>query len=328
MADSKSTSRTVPHLGLFGKLRAVSEHFDDLGQSSALSALKTRIYDNGIRRAIDQGTWKELSTTNQLVAFDHWFAEFRSSAVSVGRVVASRDAVGRDQFPLIGALALDRGGPSSQIESVASLLDPLVNFARASEDLESVRARLVASRGLIASPDSSASRPIEVFLVHPSLGPDRAGLRRVMRVLARQAEPHRARDKSLAGRASHVRVPTCLDPLAACVAWARLAYALVEGRAPVAAWSRHAGGWTDLLIGEFGPGDLYCLRASPEAIPLVTQVPYEFDERATREIDAVIASLQTGDKVPAPVQPSTQAPKKSLLKYFIPAGAVARCRRC
>jgi hypothetical protein len=322
MADSKTASRTVPQLGLFGKLRAVSEHFDDLGQSAPLSALKTRVYDNGIRRAIDQGTWKDLSTANQLVAFDHWFTELRGPAVAVGRAIASRDAVGRDQFPLIGAMALDRGGPAALIESVASLLDPVVNFAHASEDLESVRARLSASRGLVASPEGSAVRTIEPLLDHPSLGPDRIGLRKALRALARQAEPYRARDKTLAGRASHVRVPTCLDPLAGSAAWARLTFALVEGRAPVTTWAHHSGGWTDVLIGEYAPGDLYCLRASPDAMPMVTQVPYEFDERAIREIDAVIASLQSGAKAPAPANDSAAAPRKSLLKYFIPVGAV------
>src|SRR5262249_22798 len=44
-------------------------------------------------------------------------------------------------------------------------------------------------------------------------------------------------------------------------------------------------GWADLVVGEIDGSQFYCLRASPKAMPLVTEIPYTLDGLFIRECD-------------------------------------------
>ena len=48
--------------------------------------------------------------------------------------------------------------------------------------------------------------------------------------------------------------------------------------------------WTDLIVGDPIPSNLYAIRAQPNVIPLTTDIPYTFDPEFLARAEQFLAS--------------------------------------
>jgi hypothetical protein len=59
--------------------------------------------------------------------------------------------------------------------------------------------------------------------------------------------------------------------------WAELLQSLVPAAVPLLLISRAGAEWLDAIIGEPASDDFFCLQASPKAMPLASQIPYDLN---------------------------------------------------
>ena len=136
----------------------------------------------------------------------------------------------------------------------------------------------------------------------PAWGQDGAGLRRVLYEFEREFEPYMpiARSRSAIGtpKAQHVRVPALADDAHDTLAlWGDVLQSLLMGEAEFFVLRPFEGGWADLIVGPLETDNFSCVLATPSAMPLASEIPYELDEAFRARADARISTWQSG--VPA-----------------------------
>lgn len=280
-----------PAVGVFGKVPGYAEHLDDLDGSSLLVDLKRRLYDEGVRRSLDQGIWKELETHPDYVPFGHVFVEIRADRSAAGEITASRDAVGRDKYPFVAAWVANSPTMAAELAARVPQLDAISKRAAGDAGPDDLAKDLTAIRASVGdvSPTPDGQRPLASIADHADLGPDREGLRKVFYSIDRQLEYWRDTGKASIRRAVHLRMPACLEPVPAATVWAKLLVEQTYGAASVLVFAPRARGWIDAIIGEPGPSEFYCLHAPPAVLPAVHEIPYEFTDAERRQLDARIA---------------------------------------
>ena len=68
-------------------------------------------------------------------------------------------------------------------------------------------------------------------------------------------------------------------------------------------------GWVDATVGEPESHEFFCLRASPKAVPLVSEVPYTLDEAFRAKATAFLSGFQRGETKEADLQTEIIVPK-------------------
>jgi len=61
--------------------------------------------------------------------------------------------------------------------------------------------------------------------------------------------------------------------------------------------------WVDVTVGEPGPHEFFCLRASPLAVPLVSEVPYTLDEDFRSRARTFLDGFERGQTSPPDREP-------------------------
>lgn len=298
-AGSSESPRLIA--AAFGKHPGWDDHMDDIGlQTPALVALKRILYVEGIGKNIDNGKWAELESRQSAVEFGHTLVSWRDNDIIAGRLWPSRDGRGRTSYPMVvcvhGRHVPLRWMYDVAVPRLASVETECRNNATAGD----VRTCLTACQGeLLATLDTAGSLeqeprehadPIARFMDDPALGPDREGLIRILYHIDREISGGLA---SRAGRGRyehsvHARVPASSDRVAeASILWTRLLLGEYGRHTGVLMIIPERGTWLDIILGEPSPSQLYCLRASLEALPLTNTVPYkisdEFAERVRRK---------------------------------------------
>src|SRR5439155_5157393 len=83
--------------------------------------------------------------------------------------------------------------------------------------------------------------------------------------------------------------------------------------------------WLDVTFGEPGAHEFFCLRASPKAVPLANEVPYNLDAAFRQSAATILAQFQKGQAPPsaaaasnlsAPASSALASTKHKLLKWF------------
>lgn len=140
--------------------------------------------------------------------------------------------------------------------------------------------------------------PLAYLSARPEMGPAHQGLLRILYLVRQEMASFRAdaahAAKGFGGlRPQQARVPACdNDPARAALRWLDFLASRVDPRAPILVFVPQAAdpsqAWADLIVGDAGPTQLYCLRASPVALPLSTEIPYnlpaDFVADAERQI--------------------------------------------
>lgn len=290
-------------LAAFGKHPGWNDHIPGLGmETETLANLKQSLYVTGIGGRIDSGAWKALDAEKRLEGFDHIFLSLRDGHVITGRMFSSEDGLHRREYPMV--LCVDSEGMSTGFifPKALSELDRLRDMCKATSSAEQVatECRMAQDRlrELLADPlqqMTSATIPVEArsqFLDHCDLGPDRVGLLRALHELGVTGDATRkgTSGKVANGISHHLRLPLAADSRnGSLLLWAEFFRCAVSASLPLLLIARAGVDWLDVIIGEPVSDDLFCLQASPKALPLASQIPYEL----TPELKPRLQELQT-----------------------------------
>jgi hypothetical protein len=291
----------------FGKHPGWDDHMEDLGlDTDALVAVKRILYVQGIAGNIERGQWSQLEKKQASIEFGHTFVWCRGEDRIAGRLWASRDGRGRTSYPMIVCAHCQQVPLPWLYERVLPRLVDLEARCRDTNSAGEVRsclsqcqadlsALLDTARPSEADPGNGAD-PLARLAEHPELGPRQEGLIRILYHLDREilAGPLPPGDKGLSGPSALARVPLRADPVARTpLLWLQLLLARYGAARGVAVLGPASRAWLDLLVGEPGPAQLYCLRASLDALPLTTTVPYNVTPQFIDEVRQRIARSRT-----------------------------------
>jgi hypothetical protein len=280
-------------LGAFGKHPGWDDHLDDPGLASPLLVeLKRVLYAEGIASQVDSGAWDKLPDTDRLEGFGHRLLARSRGDVFAARIWSSRDGKGRSKYPMVAAASVG-SVDFSAAEPIFLALDAARDRCIAATDAPAVRAALDAARADLHSRISAAPRsepgPDPAALAALARHPDLAGekLPRVLYHLEREAPAFvrgladgGSKTKWVKIRPAHLRLPLADDAgdrPRALTRWASALLVWLDPNTPLTLIAPDDRPWIDVLVGPPEPGQMFCLRAGPAALPLVTDVPYTLD---------------------------------------------------
>ncbi|MBN1508278.1 MAG: DUF2094 domain-containing protein [Sedimentisphaerales bacterium] len=288
----------------FGKHPAWADFMDDVGLATpALVAIK-RLYMEGIEKNI--GKWAELESKRPIVEFGHAFVWRKGRDVVAGRLWPSRDRQGRTSYPMVVCAHCRRVSTRWVYDLVLPRLASLETECQSSDSASDVLASISTcesalqmmlrdSRSCDREPREKADR-IAQLMDYSGLGPDDEGLIRILYHIDRGMSAglvSRARRDGYTHSADARAPASGSHVVDAAILWTSLL---------LSQYGRHTGvliiipqqqAWIDVLVGEPTPAQLYCLRASTEALPLTNTVLYkigdEFVERVKRRVGVLRA---------------------------------------
>ena len=166
-----------------------------------------------------------------------------------------------------------------------------------------------------SQPETGPIPPLSVrqaFLQRPEFSPDRTGLLRVLHELGDAgADPAAGRGTASSAPADahprHIRLPMVSESLtAATLLWSAFFRSAVPDTVSILLISRSGVDWLDVIIGPPAAEDFFCLQASPKALPLATEIPYDLaPDLRTRLQDIESRFLgATPQKLAAPTIPT------------------------
>ncbi|MSU57591.1 MAG: hypothetical protein EXS35_05330 [Pedosphaera sp.] len=283
-------------LAAFGKHPGWDDHIPGIGvETETLAHVKQSLYVSGIGGQIDSGAWEKLEAGKRVEGFNHVFLWLRPGRILLGQFWSSVDRKGRTKYPMVLCVESQGVSPRFLLTQVRPELDQLRDTCRAKSIAEQVTAECASAqerlRAMLSGQGSASSQavvPVEVrrkFIEHRALGPDRLGLLRVQHELASAFDTvfsEGSSAKAIADlNARHLRVPLAGDSRAGqLVVWAEFLQAAVPAGVPILLLSREGVDWLDVVVGEPAKGDFFCLQASPAALPLATEIPYEMPPEA------------------------------------------------
>lgn len=317
---ARRTGSTIIDLGTrlslaaFGKHPGWNDHIDDLGvETDRLVAVKRALYSEGIAGNIDSGTWDNLDPARRVEGFDHTFVWRGPDGLVTGRIWSSSDGKGRRKYPMILAVQTEGLPLRFVTERVLPRLRQLEDECRAAESAGTVISLVDAARTELRREADRAGRVLTEPLPPPAavsqladrdpLGPEREGLVRVLYQLDRDfssfRRPNRGesgtRSRTMDTRPQTLRVPRVSGELGEeWGLWLRLVTSELDPLSPVLCITAEGRAWTDLIVGEPGPGQLACLQQNEEALPLTTSIPYTIDGAFRRHADELVERGRQG----------------------------------
>ena len=344
--DPRRLSPSGRYVGLaaFGKHPGWDDHVEDLGlETDSLILAKTVLYVNGIGGQIDAGAWEKLDAAQELPAFEHLFVWQRGGQFLVGRLWSSCDGKGRKRYPMVVCLhfaGVTLGWALKQaLPALAGLEVELLNATSAAEVRGSLNRKRAALREVIQSTDGLGEfAPVPPETLHKILQPANdakpEGFLRVLYQIQSQlgtfaAGKFGARANPGAIRAQQIRVPIAGENAEqALLFWTRFFLTHVDASVPLLLTLPLEAGWVDVTVGEPESHEFFCLRASPKAVPLVSEVPYQLDDAFSTKAAAFLAGFKRGETKAADLQPSaapasgSPAPAKGGWSKWFGVGAV------
>jgi hypothetical protein len=286
-----------PHIsvGAFGKCPLWADHiYPDINVQGLLSDLKQSLYLEGIRdRAI--GSWGKADPS-QLIAFGHELFWLIDKRIVAGRLWHSVDGRERDDFPMV--IAAECSGVSTPwvLDQVMPVLEQLEGSIKRATHRDTIpmlvaetgdllQQRAVETGGKDAgSEDQTPAEAMRFLWECAELGADREGLMRVMHVLRDMPS------RSMSGAPSEsVRVPLCAPNARRAIALWERALEVRFGHPPAAVFmapfNTH---WMDISVGKLDPAHFISLRASPQMIPLTTEIGYALDTEIQAQVRQMV----------------------------------------
>jgi hypothetical protein len=318
-------------LAAFGKHPGWDDHVEDLGlETEGLIFAKTLLYVQGIGGQIDSGAWEKLEPSQQIPSFKHLFVWQRGTQFLAGRMWSSSDGKGRTRYPMIVCAHCTGVTLTWAFEQVLPCLQQIEEaclLTRSAADVRQILSRYRSElQHAINSLATDVSGPIlsaaamARFVSHPSLGPGQEGWFRVLYQMQSQTTAFAPGRFNLKGdlnslRPQQIRVPPCGDSVAQSIAlWNRFFLSQVDPAVPVLLTLPLEEPWLDATLGEPASHEFFCLRASPKAVPLASEVPYSLDDAFRAKARAYLDTLRLNDgsaKAQNPVVPGPWAPSKA-----------------
>jgi formylglycine-generating enzyme required for sulfatase activity len=327
-------------LAAFGKHPGWDDHIEDLGlESESLVYAKSLLYVKGIGGQIDSGGWEKLDDAQRLPVFKHLFVWQRGPQTIIGRMWASSDGKGRTRYPMI-VCAQCIGVPAEwALAQVLPRLEQIEQACCLTNSAAEVRSTLDRHRselraGFAANPQATAwpvtSAVLADFVNHSTLGPEKEGWFRILHQMGSQMALFAPGRFSLKGdlsglRAQQIRVPAGgASPATAFLLWAKFFQTQIDPTVPLLYTLPLEESWMDVTAGEPSVHELFSLRASPRAVPLASEVPYNlepaFREKARAQIAAFAGETAMNARPSAtavdPTQPPPPATGSKLLRWL------------
>lgn len=298
-------------LGAFGKHPGWDDHIEDLGlETETLTLAKSVLYVRGIGGQIDTGAWEKRKPEERTEGFDHVFLWQRSGQLLLGRLWSSSDGKGRTRYPMVVCAHCLGVSAAWALEQVLPKLQEVERNCVATAKAADVRSILTQARSDLRARLASAGPPqpfapataeaLQRFVSDPAFGPDQQGWFRTMYYLENQMGPYirgkfNAKGDVSSLRSQQVRLPQAsASPAEALLLWSRFLGDQLDRAVPVLLTTSPATQWVDAVVGEPSSHDFFGLRATPAALPLVTQIPYEIDEPFRVQCREKLARFQAG----------------------------------
>jgi hypothetical protein len=315
LAPLRGPAKRDLFLTAFGKHPGWDDHLEIGMDTERLTVVKRLLYVDGIGGNIESGAWDRLKENQRLAGFDHVFVWRSENDVVVGRLWSSKDGKGRGRYPMV--VCAQSGMPLAWV--VGTILPGLERIQRAcmettsaaavsdvlNEARRSLRSDSSAARSFYGRPEGQ--KPELPGGYQEEHAADNGGLPTILYHLERElgAGPlplSPDMPKVTAVRTAHLRVPA-LSELAAggAVQWIDFLLNFVTDETPILALCPNGGSWIDLIVGEPSAAHLYCILASPAAIPLTTDIPYHVEEEFLLRAKAFVASQPRAGKSRQPV---------------------------
>lgn len=320
---SSGAEEPLAQISLFGKHPGWDDHMEDMGLlTQRLVDVRRALYAEGIAGNIDSGAWEKLAPDAKIARFDHAFVwRYGPSEFVYGRLWASRDARGRDKYPMVACfhsrgLRLDKMAPRC-----AAIIERLANACRRTDDAHAVRgeflreseaAKAQAPAFIGESPSFDASC-LKLAATDAALLADTGeGLNRCCYSIWREGHAAAKSIKSGSERGSHVRLPvidvaeSSLGRGGSAWVWTTVAHDVLAERG-----TGHDGllsiesleqGHVDLICcgaeGRFAPTELFCLKAARSAIPAANEVPYTIEPAFAAQVKERAAAWASDAAIP------------------------------
>src|SRR5258705_1338877 len=327
-------------LAAFGKHPGWDDHVEDLGlDSESLIFAKTLLYVQGIGGQIDSGAWEKLDSSQQLSAFKHVFLWQRGGQAIIGRMWSSSDGKGRKRYPMIvcaHCIGVPLEWALTRVLPRLELIEQACASTNSAADVRNALDRLRTElRTAIANVEGSPTPPLTSaalgeFVNHSALGPEKEGWFRILYQMQSQMAPFAPGRFSIKGdlsrlRPQQIRVPSCVSPTSqALLLWSNLFQSQLDPAVPVLYTFPVDENWVDVTAGEPTPQEIFALRASPKAMPLISEVPYNLEPAFRDKARAQVAAFagETAMKARPTAGPQVEAGKSNaggrpkLLRWF------------
>lgn len=289
----------------FGKHAAWDDHMEDIGlDTDVLAALKNVLYLEGIGRNIDKGAWGKDKAQPSPRDYGHEFLWSKGSDIVAGRLWPSRDGKGRSEYPMVlcahcCGLPLDFA-----VEKAFPLLEHGERLCIESDSADKVRevvtnsrlqlAQLAESNLRITDPDVDYHRASSELASQFTAQTGSEGLVRILYRMDRDGvgicqAPGRT---VFVEQRTYTRVPASPDQHRRTASlWTQFIMGRLGPTATVLVLMPLGDPWMDIIVGEFGSKELYCLRASLEVIPLDSDVAYEIDAAFRQNVNSILQGL-------------------------------------
>lgn len=306
-------------LAAFGKHPGWDDHIEDIGlDTESLVAAKQNLYVNGIGRQIDSAAWDKLGEADALAAFKHSFVWDRGGQFLVGRLWSSSDGKGRTRYPMVVGCHCVQLPLAAAARKILPLLAQLELACKQVKTAPEVRAVIEKYLNQLrfsicdlgtddvqespALPDSE-SKVFDRFSQQEGLLRVMYQLRTHMTAFARGRFSPKADDASL--RPQQIRLPAVAEqPLDSLLLWSRIFAAELDPASPRLFLVPDGEAWVDVIVGEPTHQEFFCLRATPKAVPLASEVPYKLDPEFRERTQKFLADFRAG-KLPPPERPAS-----------------------
>ena len=310
--EQDSTPRV--YLGAFGKHPGWDDHIEDIGiDTDCLINIKRVMYFQGIEGNIQAGSWKELDGNQRLDGYRHLFVWLRGSDVVAGRMWSSSDGKGRTEYPMVVCGQCCNLRLSWIVEVMLPRLEKIEQQCEATTSAADVQ-RIISDayrelNSLIPQSPLEQSESIPNFGAlarladRPEMGPDHTGLHRILYHIEREMAAYRTAGTDTSDNASpppvHLRVPACTDSREQAVSlWTDTLFTRIDPTTNILLLLPQDESWVDIVVGEPSTMEFYCLRASLEAIPLTSSIPYDLDKDFLAQAETLIANSRSGKSEP------------------------------
>lgn len=280
---------------------------DELGLTTdRLISLRRLLYVDGINSNIDSGAWRDLEPDELVDRFHHIFVWTVGTDILIGRMWSSSDGRGRKLYPMIVTVHCEGISLENALDLVLPRLEMLESRLTATESPDEVRTIVHSTEKVLAAltkqipvTGRSASKPghaLRQLLQYSELGPDHQGLHRIFYQINREmGDLKKSRSDSRTSAISkapshHLRLPKCCESeTEAATLWIRFLWDQLPGPYPVFTFLPVDQDWVDLIIGIPTVSHLFCLRATPQRLPLTTEIPYSIDSEFINQTNLVIS---------------------------------------
>ncbi len=279
-------------LAALGKHPGWDDHIPGIGvETEALAHIKQALYVSGIGGQIDAGAWEKLDAEKRLDGFDHVFLWLRAGHILLGQFWSSTDGKGRPKYPMVLCVDGEAVSTAFMLGKLRPGLDRLRDACKAASTAEKVinlcHAAQDQLRGLLSTPSARGDEigpPLDArqhFLGSLGVGPERVALLRVLHELSSvpglALKANGLEVASPAGlRSRNLRLPLAGDSRSqALLLWTVFLRCALPQTVPLLFIARRGVPWLELIVGEPVTDDFFCLQASPKALPLATEIPYD-----------------------------------------------------